>query len=166
MEFWTKWKFYLHTGVILAARASLVALPTFTLAIPARAVLTSLGTATYSRCNARDTWIRIIPKLVSSMWGKGDIATTIVVQYSKTCVKRPLSNSPEIGFRDQLSLNAGKKYCWMLQGEHLAILLTFIKLPIVIKIFVLSIFEIPFYTGFYCTYLYVLCWKYPFYIPI
>ena len=33
------------------------------------------------------------------------------------------------------------------QGEHSAILLTFIKLPFVIKIFVLSIFERPFYTG-------------------
>ena len=31
---------------------------------------------------------------------------------------------------------------------HSAILLTFIKLPFVIKIFVLSIFEWPFYTGF------------------
>ena len=36
----------------------------------------------------------------------------------------------------------------MLQGEHSVILLTFIKLPFVIKIFVLSIFEWPFYTGF------------------
>ena len=36
----------------------------------------------------------------------------------------------------------------MLQGEHSAILLTFIKLPFVIKIFVLSIFEWPFKTGF------------------
>ena len=36
----------------------------------------------------------------------------------------------------------------MLQREHSAILLTFIKLPFVIKIFVLSIFELPFYTGF------------------
>ena len=36
----------------------------------------------------------------------------------------------------------------MLQGEHSAILLTFIKLPFAIKIFVLSIFERPFYTGF------------------
>ena len=35
----------------------------------------------------------------------------------------------------------------MLQGEHSAILLTFIKLPFVIKIVVLSIFEWPFYTG-------------------
>ena len=36
----------------------------------------------------------------------------------------------------------------MLQGEHIAILATFIKLPFVIKIFVLPIFEWPFYTGF------------------
>ena len=36
----------------------------------------------------------------------------------------------------------------MLQGEHSAILLTFIKLLFVIKIFVLSIFEWLFYTGF------------------
>ena len=36
----------------------------------------------------------------------------------------------------------------MLQGEHSAILSTFIKLPFVIKIFVLSTFEWPFYTGF------------------
>ena len=36
-------------------------------------------------------------------------------------------------------LNAGQKYCRMLQGEHSAILLAFIKLPFVIKIFVLSI---------------------------
>ena len=36
----------------------------------------------------------------------------------------------------------------MLQREHSAILSTFIKLPFVIKIFVLSIFDWPFYTGF------------------
>ena len=30
--------------------------------------------------------------------------------YSKTCVKRPLSKRPKIGFQDQLSLNAGQKY--------------------------------------------------------
>ena len=64
------------------------------------------------------------------------------------CVKRPLSKRPEIGFQDQLSLNAGQKYCRMLQGEHSAVLLTFIKLPFVIKIFVLSNLEWLFYTGF------------------
>ena len=36
----------------------------------------------------------------------------------------------------------------MLQGEHSAILLTFIELPFVINISVLSIFEWPIYTGF------------------
>ena len=36
----------------------------------------------------------------------------------------------------------------MLQGEHSAILLTFIKLLFVIKIFVLSIFEWRLKTGF------------------
>ena len=36
----------------------------------------------------------------------------------------------------------------MLQGEHSAILSSFIKLPFVIKIFVLSIFEWPLKTGF------------------
>ena len=36
----------------------------------------------------------------------------------------------------------------MLKGEHSAILLTFIKLPFVIKIFVLSIFEWLLKTGF------------------
>ena len=53
------------------------------------------------------------------------------------------------GFQDQLLLNAGQKYCRMLHGEHSTILSTFIKLPSVIKVFVLSIFEWPFYTG--CT---------------
>ena len=36
----------------------------------------------------------------------------------------------------------------MLPLEHSAILSTFIQLPVVIKTFVLSIFEWPFYTGF------------------
>ena len=63
------------------------------------------------------------------------------VSYNKTCVKRPLSKRPKNGFQDQLSLNAGQKYCRMLSLEHSAILSTFIKLPVVIKNFVLSIFE-------------------------
>ena len=45
---------------------------------------------------------------------------------------------------NQLSFNAGQKYCRMLQGEHSAILSTFIKLPFVIEIFVLSTFECRF----------------------
>ena len=61
--------------------------------------------------------------------------------------KRATLKKTKIGFRDQLSLNAGQKYCRMLQGEHSAILLTFIEIAFVIKIFILSIFELPFYTG-------------------
>ena len=43
--------------------------------------------------------------------------------------------------RSKVLLNVGQKYYRLLQGEHSVILLTFIKLPFVIKIFVLSIFE-------------------------
>ena len=68
--------------------------------------------------------------------------------YSKTCVKLPLSKRPKNGFQDRLWFNAGQKYCRMLQVEHSAILSTFIELPFVIKIIVLSIFDWPFYTGF------------------
>ena len=72
----------------------------------------------------------------------------IDLKYRKTCVKWPLSKRPKICFQDQLSLNVSQKYCRMLQREHSAILSTFIKLLFVIKIFVKSIFEWSFYTGF------------------
>ena len=75
-------------------------------------------------------------------------SSSILCVYSKTCIKQPLSNSQKIGFQDQLSINAGQKRCRMLQGEHSAILLICIKLPFVIKIFVLYFFEWPLYTGF------------------
>ena len=67
--------------------------------------------------------------------------------YSKTSHMPPLKKNIN-GFQDRLSLNAGQKYCRMLQGEHSAILSTFIKLPFAIKTFVLSIFEWPLKTGF------------------
>ena len=73
---------------------------------------------------------------------------TLIVWYSKTSLKGPLKKKTKNGFQDRLSLNAGQKYCRMLQREHSAILPTFIKLPFVIKIFVLSIFEWPLKTGF------------------
>ena len=72
----------------------------------------------------------------------------VLIAYSKTCVKRPLSKRPKIGFQDQLLLNPGQKYCRMIQGDHSAIHSAFIKLPFVIKIFALSIFEWSFYTVF------------------
>ena len=52
-----------------------------------------------------------------------------LLEHSKTCIKRPLPKRPKIGFQDQLSLNAGQKYCRMLQVKHSATLLTCIKLP-------------------------------------
>ena len=58
------------------------------------------------------------------------------------------SKRPKIGFQDQLSLYAGQKYCRMLQGEHSAILSTFIKLPFAINTFILSIYQLPLKTGF------------------
>ena len=63
---------------------------------------------------------------------------------SKICLKRPLKRRPKMVFKTYYclmkvksiaegghsailsSLNAGQKYCRMLQGEHSAILLTFI----------------------------------------
>ena len=67
--------------------------------------------------------------------------------YSKTCLKQPLKKKTKTGFQDRLSLTAGQEYYRMLQGEHSAILSTFIKLPFVINVFVLSIFEWLFYIG-------------------
>ena len=68
--------------------------------------------------------------------------------YSKTCLKWPLKMKTKIDFQDPLSLNTGEKYCRMLQREHSAKCSTFIKLPLVIKIYVLSILEWPLKTGF------------------
>ena len=63
------------------------------------------------------------------------------MDYPKFIVSNQKEVRPKIVFQDRLSLNAGQKYCRMLQMEYSAILPTFIKLPFVIKIFVLSIFE-------------------------
>ena len=63
--------------------------------------------------------------------------------YSKPCVKWQLSKRPQIGFQDQLLLNAGQKYL-----QNATILSTFIKLKNVIKSCVLSIFEWSFYIDF------------------
>ena len=90
---------------------------------------------------------------LSELFGLNNISLKVnsyymIYKYSKTCVKWPLSKRLKFGFQDQFSHNAGQKYCRMLQREHSAILLTFIKLAFDIKIFVLSFFEWLFYTGF------------------
>ena len=72
-------------------------------------------------------------------------------KYSKTWLELPLKKKTKIVlfcFSDRLSLNAGQRYCRMIQWEHYAILSTFIKLPFVNKIFVFPIFEWPLNTGF------------------
>ena len=92
---------------------------------------------------------------LSNLASRIEALETKVWLYSKICVKRPLSKIQKIGFQDQLSLKAGQKCCRMLQGEHSAILSTFIKLPFDIKTFVTSIFEWPFYTSFTV----ILPWK-------
>ena len=62
----------------------------------------------------------------------GYIGTILQRNYSKTRLKRPLKKKTK---------NCFSRPIIMLQGEHSVILSTFIKLPFVIKIFVLSIFE-------------------------
>ena len=59
--------------------------------------------------------------------------------YSRECLQRPLSKRPKMVSR-RIMLNAGQKYCRILNSEILSI---FIKLQFVIKIFVLSICEWP-----------------------
>ena len=57
----------------------------------------------------------------------------------KTCLKPPLKKKTEIGFQDELSLICRLKVLQNAPREHSAILSTFIKLPFVVKTFVLSI---------------------------
>ena len=64
------------------------------------------------------------------------------LEEAQTCVKQPLSIKTIKCFSIKLSLNAGQKYCRMLQRKHTAILSTFIKLLVVIK--AICIFEWPF----------------------
>ena len=61
--------------------------------------------------------------------------------YSKLVFSGHSKKGPKICFQDWLLLNAGQKYCRMLQGKHSAILSTFIKLQFVFETHVLSIFE-------------------------
>ena len=62
----------------------------------------------------------------------GRVCWKILSTYSRTCLKQPLKKKTKTGFQDQILLNAGQKYCIVLQGEHSAILSTFITLQFVI----------------------------------
>ena len=76
----------------------------------------------------------------------------MTMRLSMSTIKPVLSGRskgrPKIGFQDRLPLNVGQKYCRIFQWEHSAMLLTFIKLPFIIKVFVLSNLSWPFKTGF------------------
>ena len=71
-----------------------------------------------------------------------------ILPYTVKPVKTATLKKTKNSFQDGLLHNAGQMYCRMLKREHSAILWTFIKLSGVIKNFILSIFEWPFYTGF------------------
>ena len=69
--------------------------------------------------------------------------------YSKTCIKRLFVKDHKLVFKTNYRFMQVKSIaeCFKRSNQHSAILLAYIKLPFVIKIFVLSIFEWLFYTG-------------------
>ena len=66
--------------------------------------------------------------------------------YSNTRLK--LKKKPKLGFKTDYRLMQVKSIAECSEGEHSAILSTFIKLPFPIKIFVLSTFKWLLKTGF------------------
>ena len=76
------------------------------------------------------------------------VAASLRLSDSKTCVKRPLSKRQIMVSKTNYRLMQVKSIADCSKGEHSAKLSTFIKLPFVIKIVVLSIFEWPLKTGF------------------
>ena len=85
-----------------------------------------------SRGRFRPT-IRPLSLLDTSVWAfKGDVCAYTIITV-KTLLCGHSKRRPKIGFQDRLLLNAGQKYCRMLQGEHSAIVSTFVKLPFAIK---------------------------------
>ena len=68
------------------------------------------------------------------IWTPKGMVSRVNLSTVKPALSGHPKRSPKIGFQYQLSLNAGQKYCRMLQE-------TYIKLPFVFKTFVMSIFE-------------------------
>ena len=73
-----------------------------------------------------------------------------VMTYSKTCVNSHSQKDRKLVFKTNYHLIKVKSIAECSKG-HSATFLTFIKLPFVTKIYVLSIFEWPFYAGFTVT---------------
>ena len=57
--------------------------------------------------------------LLGSRQSKNNNTISLLITYSKTCLKPSLKKRPHIGFQDRLLLNAGQKYCRMLQESIL-----------------------------------------------
>ena len=87
-------------------------------------------------------WIDVLCYVISR-WQKW----SLVGNY-KTCVKRVLSRTPKIVFQDQLSLNAGQKYAECSNGSILQYFRPSLSYHLSLRLFILSTFEWPFYTGF------------------
>ena len=74
--------------------------------------------------------------------------TVLLVPIVKPVYNGHSQKDQKLVFKTNYRLMQAKSIAECSKGEHSATLLTCIKLPFVIKIFLLSIFEWPFYTGF------------------
>ena len=72
---------------------------------------------------AQSIWNDTVMKKRFKDWSQ----SRFVCAYSKTCVNGHSQKDRKFVLQDQLSLDAGQKYCRMLQGDHSAILSTFIN---------------------------------------
>ena len=80
--------------------------------------------------------------------------------YSNNCVKCPLSKISKIGFQDQLLLNAGQKYCRMLQGGILQYFRPSLSYHLLLSSLFFSVCEWLLYTGF------TVLWHFAFFVTI
>ena len=70
------------------------------------------------------------------------------IVYSITCLKPPLKKLLNIGFQDRLLLNAGQKYCRMLQESILQYFRPSLSYHISLRPLFCLFFEWPLKTGF------------------
>ena len=78
---------------------------------------------------------------------QGLITSCIFVPKIKLHTVKNAQKDQSLVFKTDYHLNAGQKYYRKLQGEHSAILSSFIKLPFVIKIGFLSILDWPIFAA-------------------
>ena len=84
-----------------------------------------------------------IPSLLYRTRRKNPLVYKRLLEIISSLLRPFFSLKVDIPLKCENMLNAGQKYCRMLQGEHSAILLICINLPFVFKTFVLFIFEWP-----------------------